>query len=118
MQAITIYHNPSCSKSCATLALLEENDVNPEIIYYLESPPSSDELRELLAKLNLDLRELLRSGEKEYADLGLDDTSLSEEILFDIVYKHPQLLQRPIVVRGDRAILGRPPENVLSLLEE
>jgi len=118
MQAITIYHNPNCSKSRATLALLEENDVNPEIIYYLDTPPSSAELRELLEKLNLDLRDILRSGEAEYADLGLDDTSLSEEILFDIVYKHPQLLQRPIVVRGDRAILGRPPENVLALLEE
>tara|TARA_B100000959_G_scaffold272564_1_gene322048 strand:+ start:5523 stop:5921 length:399 start_codon:yes stop_codon:yes gene_type:complete len=118
MQAITIYHNPNCSKSRAALALLEENDVNPQIIYYLDSHPGSAELRELLVKLNLDLRDILRSGEKEYADLGLDDASLSEEILFDIVYKHPQLLQRPIVVQGDRAILGRPPENVLALLEE
>lgn len=118
MEPITIYHNPRCSKSRATLALLEENDVSPEIVYYLETPPSKEQLRELLAKLGMGIRDILRSSEDEYGELGLDDDTLSEEIVFDIVCKHPQLLQRPIVVQGERAILGRPPENVLSLLQE
>lgn len=116
MSNIKIYHNPGCSKSRATLALLEENGVDPEIIYYLETPPDVDELKDLLEKLGLSLREILRKGEAEYETLGLDNESLSDEIVFDIVCKHPCLIQRPIVVRGDRAILGRPPENVLELI--
>lgn len=118
MEAITIYHNPRCSKSRATLALLEENDVSPEIVYYLETPPSSEELKELLSKLGLGIRDILRNNEAEYSELGLDDPSLSDEIIFDIVCRHPNLIQRPIVVQGERAILGRPPENVLSLLQD
>ena len=117
MEPITIYHNPRCSKSRATLALLEENDIKPEIVYYLETPPDAEALKQLLAKLGLGIREILRRGETEYGDLGLDDESLSDEIVFDIVCRHPNLIERPIVVRGDRAILGRPPENVLQLLD-
>lgn len=116
MEAIKIYHNPNCSKSRASLALLEENDIKPEIIYYLESPPSSDELKQLLAKLGMGIHDILRKSEDEYDELGLDNESLSDEIIFDFVTKHPKLLQRPIVVKGERAIIGRPPENVLSLL--
>ena len=116
MEPITIYHNPRCSKSRATLALLEENDISPEIIYYLETPPSADELHALLTKLNMGIRDILRKSEPEFDEFSLDDESLNEEIIFDIVCRHPQLIQRPIVIQGDRAILGRPPENVLQLL--
>ena len=116
MHAIKIYHNPNCSKSRASLALLEENDIKPEIVYYLETPPTSDELKALLHKLNMNIRDILRKSEDEYDELGLDNESLSDEILFDFVTRHPKLLQRPIVVKGDLAIIGRPPENVLSLI--
>lgn len=116
-KSIKIYHNPRCAKSRATLALLEENDVSPEIIYYLEHPPSSAELKQLLRKLNLGIRDILRRNEAVYEELGLGDEGLSEEIVFDLVANHPILIERPIVVRGDRAILGRPPENVLQLLD-
>ena len=115
-ETIKIYHNPECSKSRAALALLEENDVSPEIIYYLESPPDTDELTSLLGKLGIGIRDLLRKSEAEYEAFGLDDESLSEEIIFDIVLRHPNLIQRPIVIKGERALLGRPPENVLQLL--
>ena len=118
MSDITIYHNPRCSKSRATLALLEENDVTPEIILYLENPPTADELRDLLAKLGMSIRDILRRSEAEFDEYELDYESLSEEIVFDIACQHPILIERPIVVRGDRAILGRPPENVLQLLDK
>ena len=117
MDDIKIYHNPRCSKSRASLALLEENDIKPEIIYYLESPPSLEELRELLGKLGIGVRDILRKSEDEYDELSLGDASLSDEILFDFLQKHPKLLQRPIVVRGDQAVIGRPPENVLTLID-
>ena len=97
---------------------MEENEIKPEIIYYLETPPSVDELKQLLQKLNIGLRDILRKSEAEYDELGLDDDSLSDEIILDIVSRHPKLLQRPIVVKGDNAIIGRPPENVLSLIED
>lgn len=118
MTNIKIYHNPDCSKCRATLALLEENGVVPEIIYYLETPPNIEELKTLLKQLGLGIREMLRKGEPEYETLGLDDDSLSDEILFEFLCTHPRLLQRPIVVRGERAVLGRPPENVLALIGE
>ena len=118
MDRIKIYHNPRCSKSRATLALLEENEANPEIIYYLETPPTSDELRDLLQKLGMGIREIIRTSEPGYGELGLDDESLSEPIVFDIICEHPKLIQRPIVIKGDQAIIGRPPENVLALLDD
>ncbi len=118
MHTIKIYHNPRCSKSRATLTLLKEHDVNPEIIHYLESPPTSEELKDLLQKLGMDIRELIRTSEPEYCELGLDDKSMSELIVFDIICKHPKLIERPIVVKGDQAIVGRPPENVLALLDD
>jgi arsenate reductase (glutaredoxin) len=115
---ITIYHNPECSKSRAALALLEENDINPQIIYYLETPPSIDELKSLLQKLGVDLHAIIRRSEDDFDELGLDDETLSEEIVLDLLQKHPHLLQRPIVVKGDKAIIARPPEAVLGLLGE
>ncbi len=118
MEAIKIYHNPQCSKSRAALALLEENEVSPEIVYYLETPPDVDELKQLLQKLGMKIQDIIRTSEAEYDELGLDDSSLSEEIIFDFVSKHPKLLQRPIVVQGNKAIIARPPENVLTFIED
>lgn len=118
MTKIRIYHNPECSKSRATLALLEENDVSPEIIYYLETPPSIEDLRSLLVKLGLQLQDIIRRSEDDFDELGLDDETLSEEIVLDLLQKHPHLLQRPIVVKGDKAIIARPPEAVLGLIGE
>ena len=113
---IRIYHNPECSKSKAAIALLEENDVDPQIIYYMETPPSIDEIKSLLAKLDLKLLDIIRRSEDDFDELGLDDETLSEEIILDLLQKHPQLLQRPIVVKGDNAIIARPPEDVLTLI--
>jgi len=117
MTIISIYHNPECSKSRAALALLEENDVSPEIIYYLETPPSIEDLKSLLGKLGLQLQDIIRRSEDDYDELGLDDETLSEEIVLDLLQKHPHLLQRPIVIKGDKAIIARPPEAVLSMIE-
>ncbi len=118
MSEITIYHNPRCSKSRAALALLEENDITPNIVYYLDTPPSQDQLQALLSKLGMGIRDILRRSEAEYDEFNLGDTDLNEEIIFDIVCKHPKLIERPILVRGDRAIIGRPPENALQLLDD
>lgn len=117
MSEYILYHNPRCSKSRAALALLEENDINPTIVYYLEKPPTPDELRSLLDKLGLGIRDILRTGEKDYDELDLGDETLSDEIVFDLVCKHPKLIERPIFIHGDKAIIGRPPEKVLTLLE-
>lgn len=116
VKSIRIYHNPECSKSRAALALLEENDVDPQIIYYMETPPSIDEIKSLLAKLDLKLLDIIRRSEDDFDELGLDDETLSEEIILDLLQKHPQLLQRPIIVKGDIAIIARPPEDGLTLI--
>jgi len=116
VKSIRIYHNPECSKSRAALALLEENDVDPQIIYYMETPPSIDEIKSLLAKLDLKLLDIIRRSEDDSNELGLDDETLSEEIILDLLQKHPQLLQRPIVVKGDNAIIASPPEDGLTLI--
>lgn len=112
----TIYHNPRCSKSRQTLALIEEKGISPEIILYLESPPNAETLRGLLKKLELAARDIMRKGEEEYKGNSLADTSLSEDELIDAMVKFPRLIERPIVVNGDTAVLGRPPENVLDIL--
>jgi arsenate reductase len=111
-----IYHNPRCSKSRQTLALLEENGVSPEIILYLENPPSQTALKSILTKLSLSARELMRKGEDEYKQLNLADLSLGDGALIKAMAEHPKLIERPIVINGSRAVLGRPPENVLALL--
>lgn len=114
--SITIYHNPRCSKSRATLKLIEERGLSPEIIRYLETPPSKDELRDLLALLGMGPRDLLRKREKQYKALGLDDPALDDEALLEAMAAHPILIERPIVVANGRAVIGRPPENVLKIL--
>lgn len=113
---VTIYHNPRCSKSRQTLALLEENGVEPEVVLYLETPPSTSDLKELLSKLGISARDLLRKGEDAYKENGLSDKSLSEEVLIQAMTQFPKLIERPIVVKGSKAVLGRPPENVLELI--
>jgi arsenate reductase len=118
MTNISIYHNPECSKSRAALALLEENDVSPKIIYYLEAPPSIEDLKSLLGKLGLQLQDIIRSSEDDFDALGLGDETLSEEIVLDLLQKHPHLLQCPVVIKGDNAIIARPPEDVLGLIGE
>jgi arsenate reductase len=116
MSKIVIYHNPRCSKSRQTLALLEGRGEVPEVILYLETPPSIAELKKLLAKLSMTPRELMRTGETEYKDNGLKDNSLSDTQLLAAMVKFPKLIERPIVTRGDKAKIGRPPESVLGLL--
>lgn len=113
---VTIYHNPRCSKSRQTLALLEEQGVAPEIVQYLDTPPDAGTLRDLLSKLGLGARQLLRTGEDAYKELNLADTSLSDDALIEAMVANPKLIERPIVVKGSKAVLGRPPENVLELI--
>jgi arsenate reductase len=108
---LQLYHNPRCSKSRQALALLEERGYTPEIIEYLKTPPDLDTLKQLLASLQLKPRDILRKKEKEYSDLGLDDETLSDDQILQAIIKAPKLLERPILVRGDRAAIGRPTEN-------
>lgn len=115
--SVIIYHNPRCSKSRETLALLESRAVQPRIVKYLETPPEAEELRGLLAKLGVSARELLRRNEAPYQELGLDDASKTENELIAAMHSHPVLIQRPIVVNGNRARIGRPPEAVLEILD-
>jgi arsenate reductase len=116
MTELTLYHNPRCSKSRGALELLEARGLAPTIVRYLETPPSATELHALLAKLGLSARQLLRSGEDEYKALNLDDASLSEEQLIAAMVAHPKLIERPILIAGDKAVVGRPPEKVLEIL--
>lgn len=116
MSKTTIYHNPRCSKSRQTLQLLEDNGVSPEIVLYLETPPSASALKDLLKKLGISARDLLRKGEDAYKENNLKDDSLSESQLIAAMVEHPKLIERPIVVKGSKAVLGRPPENVLQLI--
>jgi arsenate reductase len=115
MQA-TIFHNPRCSKSRATLALLEERGIAPAVVEYLKTPPSSKELRALLRMLGLPAKDLIRTGEAEWKSSG-KSLDAPERELIDLMVEHPILIERPIVVVGDRARIGRPPERVLELLE-
>lgn len=116
MTDLTLYHNPRCSKSRSALELLEARGLQATVVRYLETPPSTSELKSLLGKLGITARELLRSGEDEYKALGLSDTSLSEAQLIEAMVEHPKLIERPILIAGDRAVIGRPPEKVLELL--
>jgi arsenate reductase len=117
MADYVIWHNPRCSKSRETLGLLQERGVEPEVVLYLEAPPSAEELERVLGLLGVEPRALMRTKEALYAELGLDDPSLGREALVEAMVAHPILIERPVVVRGDRAALGRPPEAVLALLD-
>jgi len=116
MNGTRLYHNPRCSKSRGALELLRERGIEPEIVTYLDTPPSPAELRSLLDMLGLPARDLLRIGEEDYSSLGLADESLPESALIEAMSAHPRLIERPIFVHGGRAIIGRPAERVLELL--
>jgi arsenate reductase len=113
---ITIYHNPRCSKSRQALALLREKGVEPRIIEYLKTPPDKKTLERLLTRLGMEPRELMRKKEKEYKENELASPDLSRDALIAAMVDHPKLIERPIVVNGDKVALGRPPEAVLDIL--
>jgi arsenate reductase len=116
MSRATIWHNPRCSKSREALALLEGRGATVTVRLYLDDPPDADTLRAVLKKLRMSARELLRRKEDAYKELGLSDESLSDDALIDAMVAHPKLIERPVVLSGKRAALGRPPEDVLRIL--
>ena len=116
MPAITIYHNPRCSKSRQALALLEEKGLKPVVIEYLVTPPSKQTLKELLGMLDISPRDLMRKNEGDYKNLNLNDSALSDEALIESMIAHPKLIQRPIVTHGKQAAIGRPFGNILEIL--
>lgn len=116
MSEIKIFHNPRCSKSRQTLALLEEQGIQPQIIEYLKTPPTTAQLSDIINMLTVEPRSLLRKGETLYKELALTDLSLSDEQLIDIMCKNPKLIERPIVINNGKAKIGRPPESVLDIL--
>ncbi len=111
-----IFHNPRCSKSRQALALLQERGIDPEIIRYLETPPDESTIRDILGRLQIGARSLIRTTETEYKELGLDNPALSEDQLIQTLAAHPRLIERPLVLHQGRAALGRPPEKVLEIL--
>ncbi|HET6603907.1 MAG TPA: arsenate reductase (glutaredoxin) [Xanthomonadaceae bacterium] len=111
-----LYHNPRCSKSRATLELLRQSGVAPRVVEYLDTPPDAAELDAVLRRLGMEPREFMRRQEPEYAGLGLDDPALTRGQLVAAMVAHPRLIQRPVLVVGDRARIGRPPERVLEIL--
>ena len=117
MSNFTIYHNPRCSKSRHALELLKDNGINPKVVLYLQTPLSEKELVLILKKLNLEAKDLLRKGEAEFKELKLSDSSKSEEDLIKVMINFPKLMERPIIINRDRAVIGRPPENVLEIIK-
>ena len=113
---VQILHNPRCSKSRATLQLLQDNGVEPEVILYLETPPDAAQLADILKKLGMSPRELMRKGQSEYKEMGLNDLQLSDNALIEAMLKSPILIERPIVLANQKAAIGRPPESVLEIL--
>ena len=116
MTAMTLYHNPRCSKSRSALQLLEDRGLSPTIVRYLETPLSAAQLQALLDKLGIGPRQLLRTGEDEYKILRLSNPQLTDAQLIEAMVAQPKLIERPILVVGDKAIIGRPPEKVLEIL--
>lgn len=114
---VKIYHNPRCSKSRQTLQLLKEHKLDVEIIEYLKTPPSVEELDNILQKLALEPRQLMRCKEAAYQDNALDDTSLSKQALLHYMVQYPILIERPIVIANGKIAIGRPPEAVLTILK-
>ena len=117
MAELVLYHNPRCSKSREALALLEARGATLRIVDYLDAPPALDELRRLATGVDGGARALLRDGEPEFTDLGLGDPALGDETLLAALAAHPRLLQRPLLARAGRVVIGRPPERVLALLD-
>jgi len=113
---LKIYHNPRCSKSRQTLQILQDKGAAPEVIEYLKQPPSRAELVDILKGLGLKPRELMRQGEAENKEAGLDDPALTDDQLIQAMLDHPKLIERPIVVKDGQVVIGRPPERVLDIL--
>tara|TARA_Y100001978_G_scaffold53074_1_gene47637 strand:+ start:145 stop:492 length:348 start_codon:yes stop_codon:yes gene_type:complete len=113
---VKIYHNPRCSKSRQTLEILNKKKLDIDIIEYLKSPLDSNEIFNILKKLNYTARDLLRRGEDIYKNKNLSDESLTDDFLIDMMSKNPILIERPIVVCNDKAVIGRPPEKVLEII--
>mgnify|MGYP001231468967 FL=1 len=113
---VKIYHNPRCSKSRQTVALLEDRGIKYEIIEYLKTPPTKTELSQILSMLGIGPRSLMRKKETEYRTAGLDNPSLDDATLIAAMITHPILIERPIVVSKNKAVIGRPPENVLDIV--
>ena len=116
MEALSIFHNPRCSKSRKTLEIIEINDVEVKVILYLQDPPSVSELNSLLEKLGMKPSDLVRKGESIIKELGIDLSNIPNDDLISIMVEHPILIERPIVFNESSAIIGRPPENVEELL--
>jgi len=116
MSDIIIYHNPRCSKSRQTLALLQQQDIEPQIVEYITTPPSTETLTEILAMLDMEPQQLMRKGESIYKELKLKDTTYNHEQLIQIMCDNPKLIERPIVITNGKAKIGRPPESVLEIL--
>jgi arsenate reductase len=116
MKKVTIWHNPRCSKSRATLVLLQERDIEIQVVEYLETPPKAAEIERVLGLLGLEARQLMRHNETEYKAAHADDPKLSRGELVALMHAHPILIERPVVIAGDRARIGRPPEAVLEIL--
>ena len=116
MSKYTIFHNPRCSKSRQTLQILKDNECDTEIILYLETALDQFVLDDVIKKISLSPRELLRKGEQEFKDNDLKNKNLSDQEIIEFMVMHPKVIERPIVIKGDKAILGRPPENVLELI--
>jgi arsenate reductase len=114
--SVIIYHNPRCSKSRATLQLLQDKGIEPKIIEYLKTPPSIAELEDILSKLGMEPRDLMRKGEDAYKEGGLDNPTLDRKALIAAMIEHPILIERPIVLAKGKAAIGRPPEKVLEIL--
>ena len=116
MTDLTLYHNPRCSKSRGALELLQAQGLTPNVVRYLETPLNAAQLSDLLAKLKISARQLLRTGEEEYTTLNLADSNLSDAQLIDAMAAYPKLIERPILVVDNHAVIGRPPEKVLEIL--
>ena len=114
--SVKIYHNPRCSKSRQTLQLLQAQGITPEVIEYLKTPPSAEELDAILQKLGMEPRALMRKKESAYKDAGLDNQALDRQALINGMVSNPTLIERPIVVANNKAAIGRPPEAVLAIL--
>jgi arsenate reductase len=112
----TIYHNPRCSKSRETLQLIEARGLKPKVIEYLRTPPSTTELKAILKKLGVKPQDIVRKGEPRYAELGIKGRALDDDALIALMVANPILIERPIVLSGGKAAIGRPPENVLKIL--
>lgn len=118
MSEFTIYHNPRCTKSRQTLQLLRDQGVEPDVVEYLNDPPTRTQLRQIVRALGIPARDLIRRKEKLFAEVGDADARYSDTAAVNLLAEHPRLIERPIVVRDDKAAIGRPPENVLELMDQ